>query len=82
VVLLEPRPEPIAGDDRLGFSRFVRSSFSSRRKTLRNNLIAYDKAMAAKLDSALATLGIPAEIRAEALSPEALAQVYSAVKAQ
>jgi len=82
VVLLEPRPEPIAGDDRLGFSRFVRSSFSSRRKTLRNNLIAYDKAMAAKLDQALAALGLPAEVRAEALSPEALAQVYSAVKSR
>ncbi|MCX7026425.1 MAG: 16S rRNA (adenine(1518)-N(6)/adenine(1519)-N(6))-dimethyltransferase RsmA [Spirochaetes bacterium] len=80
VILLEPRFEPVAGDDRLGFSRFVRSSFSSRRKTLRNNLSAYDKAMAARLDPALSALGISGEIRAEALSPEALASVYSAIK--
>jgi 16S rRNA (adenine1518-N6/adenine1519-N6)-dimethyltransferase len=40
VVVLEPRADPICPGDRVGFSRFVRASFSSRRKTLRNNLKA------------------------------------------
>jgi len=81
VVTLEPRPEPIAGDDRAGFSRFVRSAFSSRRKTLRNNLIAMDRNFAAALDPTLEALGIVADIRAEALIPEQLASVYFALKA-
>ena len=80
VVRLEPRPVPIAGNDRLGFSRFVRSGFSSRRKTLRNNITAYDKAMAARLDGVLSALDIPGDVRAEALTPEVLAQVYFALK--
>jgi 16S rRNA (adenine1518-N6/adenine1519-N6)-dimethyltransferase len=80
VILLEPRSVPIAGDDRLGFSRFVRSGFASRRKTLRNNIAAYDKAMAGRLDAVLSALDIPGEVRAEALKPEVLAQVYFALK--
>ncbi|MFA5851642.1 MAG: 16S rRNA (adenine(1518)-N(6)/adenine(1519)-N(6))-dimethyltransferase RsmA [Spirochaetales bacterium] len=81
VVTLEPRPVPIAGDDRAGFSRFVRSAFSSRRKTLRNNLIAMDRNFAAALDPTLEALGIVADVRAEALVPEQLASVYFALKA-
>ncbi|MHB0897972.1 MAG: 16S rRNA (adenine(1518)-N(6)/adenine(1519)-N(6))-dimethyltransferase RsmA [Spirochaetales bacterium] len=81
VVVLEPRPEPIAGDDRAGFTRFVRSAFSSRRKTLRNNLNAMDKDFSSALDPALEALGIVADVRAEALVPEQLAAVYFALKA-
>lgn len=80
VVALEPRPEPLAGDDRAGFTRFVRSAFSSRRKTLRNNLNAMDKDFSAALDPALEALGIVADVRAEALVPEQLAAVYFALK--
>lgn len=81
VVALSPRPEPLAANDRGGFSRFVRSAFSSRRKTLRNNLIAMDKEFAAHLDPTLSELGIAADIRAEALEPEKLASIYFALKA-
>lgn len=80
VVALEPRPEPLVGDDRAGFTRFVRSAFSSRRKTLRNNLNAMDKDFSAALDPALEALGIVADVRAEALVPEQLAAVYFALK--
>ena len=40
VVLMVPRTDPLEDGDRAGFSAFVRSAFSSRRKTLRNNLRA------------------------------------------
>jgi 16S rRNA (adenine1518-N6/adenine1519-N6)-dimethyltransferase len=79
VIALSPRPDPIAAGDRKGFSRFVRSAFSSRRKTLRNNLCALDKSRAGRLDGVLAGFGIAADVRAEALSPEQLAAVYFAL---
>ncbi|PKL07035.1 MAG: hypothetical protein CVV53_01405 [Spirochaetae bacterium HGW-Spirochaetae-9] len=60
----------------MGFSRFVRSAFSSRRKTLRNNVIAMGQGFSEKLDETLSGLGIVADIRAEALKPEQLAAVY------
>ncbi|MEI6873582.1 MAG: 16S rRNA (adenine(1518)-N(6)/adenine(1519)-N(6))-dimethyltransferase RsmA, partial [Spirochaetota bacterium] len=40
VVVFLPRPEPLLGSERKSFSTLVRLSFSSRRKTLRNNLKA------------------------------------------
>ena len=80
VVTLRPRPDPIAAGDRKGFSRFVRSAFSSRRKTLRNNLCARDKSAGPRLDGALERLGIDPGIRAEALDPPRLFEVYAAVK--
>jgi len=79
VVSLSPRPDPIAAEDRSGFSRFVRSAFSSRRKTLRNNVQAMDNDFAANFDETLERLGIQADIRAEALQPEQLAAVYFAL---
>jgi len=81
VVSLSPRPDPIAGGDRAGFSRFVRSAFSSRRKTLRNNVNAMDKSFAPRLDETLGRLGIQADIRAEALTPKQLASVYFSLSA-
>jgi 16S rRNA (adenine1518-N6/adenine1519-N6)-dimethyltransferase len=79
VVTLRPRPDPIAAGDRKGFSRFVRSAFSSRRKTLRNNLCARDKGAGPRLDSTLERLGIDPGIRAEALDPPRLFEVYAAI---
>jgi len=74
VVVLDPRPDPVAPEDRRGFSRFVRAAFSSRRKTLRNNLraIAYDENA---IDAVLESLGIDRSVRAEALEPEELRAV-------
>lgn len=79
VVVLTPRLDPIAAQDRKGFSRFVRAAFSSRRKTLRNNIAALDKTLPPKLDAVLEKLGIEGGIRAEALTPPRLAEVFEAL---
>ena len=93
VVRMEPRRVPIAAGDRRGFSAFVRAGFSSRRKTLRNNIRAAGAALAPALGrgdgvsvesalvAGLSALGIRADVRAEALRPEELAAVYAALKA-
>jgi 16S rRNA (adenine1518-N6/adenine1519-N6)-dimethyltransferase len=92
VVRMEPRRDPVAADDRAGFSTFVRALFASRRKTLRNNLRAAGpvlgpllgrgdgSSLEAVLDDVLPELGIRADVRAEALRPEGLAAVFSALK--
>ena len=92
VVRMLPRREKLVADDRAGFSAFVRAGFSSRRKTLRNNLRAARASLGSSLgrgdgpslDSALpevlAALGIRPDTRAEALKPEELAAVYEALK--
>jgi len=85
VVVLEPRPDPVAADDRKGFSAFVRSAFSSRRKTLRNNLKAARFPLGGDeelLDATLLRLGIRPDIRAEALGPKELAAVYEGLRAR
>jgi len=79
VVVLTPRPDPVAADDRRGFSAFVRSSFSSRRKTLKNNLRAAGHAEP-RIVAVLDSLGIRADVRAEALRPEELAAVYASLR--
>jgi len=76
VVAMEPLRSPLAPDDRKGFSRFVRQSFSSRRKTLRNNLKAAGWTERI-VDGALDALGIDRAVRAEALAPDVLAALYS-----
>lgn len=97
VVRMEPRRAPIAAGDRAGFSTFVRAGFSSRRKTLHNNMRAAGDALGRSLGrgdrgsigaadlgdallGALAALGIRADVRAEALTPEELAAVYETLK--
>jgi 16S rRNA (adenine1518-N6/adenine1519-N6)-dimethyltransferase len=92
VVRMDRRADPVAGDDRAGFSTFVRALFSSRRKTLRNNFRAALVPLASvlggesgaptgeRLDEALASLGFRADVRAEALRPEELAALFSALK--
>ncbi len=94
VVRMLPRRDPVAAGDRAGFSAFVRAGFSSRRKTLRNNVRAAAAALGpsfgrgdgasleAALDAALVAHGIRADIRAEALRPEELAAVYESLKAR
>lgn len=77
VVVLEPRPDPVLSGERGGFSAFVRAAFSSRRKTLRNNLRATAPGLGETLTDALRELGKPEDVRAEALSPEELAALYS-----
>jgi len=79
VVVLEPRPDPILPDDRAGFSAFVRAAFSSRRKTLRNNLRAAGYEAGDGLSEALDALRAVRDVRAEALSPVELAAVYAAL---
>ncbi len=79
VVVLEPRPDPILPDERKGFSAFVRAAFSSRRKTLRNNLRAAGLDAGDALTQALDGVQAVHDVRAEALSPAQLAAVYAAL---
>ncbi|HUX36292.1 MAG TPA: 16S rRNA (adenine(1518)-N(6)/adenine(1519)-N(6))-dimethyltransferase RsmA [Rectinemataceae bacterium] len=76
VVILEALPKPLVPGDRLGFSRFVRQAFSSRRKTLRNNLKAAGWSEAA-IDGVLDAEAVDRSIRAEALAPAILASLYA-----
>lgn len=61
--------------DGTAFLSFLKQAFSMRRKTLYNNL-----SKDARVLSALGALGFPADARAEALSPEALLNVFLALK--
>jgi len=79
VVLMVPRPDPIAAGSRVEFSRFVRASFSSRRKTMKNNVQAWNPECGERLDGVLESLGIKVGIRAEALTPQQLAAVHAAL---
>jgi 16S rRNA (adenine1518-N6/adenine1519-N6)-dimethyltransferase len=93
VVRMDRRADPVVSEDRAGFSTFVRALFSSRRKTLRNNLRAgaaalgplFGRGDGSSLDEALvevlSRLGIRSDVRAEALKPEELAAVFKALKA-
>lgn len=77
VLTMEARTAPIVPRGQLfGFSRFVRSAFASRRKTLRNNAVAVGFPSEAVLE-ALKSLGFPEAVRAEALRPEELARLYT-----
>jgi 16S rRNA (adenine1518-N6/adenine1519-N6)-dimethyltransferase len=94
VIRMLPRRDPVAADDRVGFSAFVRAGFASRRKTLRNTMRAASAALGPSLgrgdgatlekalDAVLESLGIRPDVRAEALRPEELAAVYTALKLQ
>lgn len=87
VVVFVPRPDPVMAGDRRGFSAFVRACFSSRRKTMRNNLKSgaglpegCPRDVDALLVASLNRLGRPPDARAEALPPEELASVYRDLK--
>jgi len=63
------------GVDEGGFLRFLRQAFAQKRKTLNNNLRAADIAPAVAA-AALASAGIAAQARAEAVPVEALAALW------
>ena len=75
VVAMELRADApsCAGDKK--FTRFTRSAFAARRKTLRNNLKASGIAEAA-FDAAVESLGLAPDVRAERLSVEQLASLF------
>ena len=78
VVLLSPRPDPAPEAGSPGFTRFVRSLFSSRRKTAVNNLRALGWS-GPEVADILTGLGFQAGIRAEALTPDELLAFYRAL---
>lgn len=81
VVRLRPHLR-FPGLDHARFSRFVRECFSSRRKTLRNNLpgaAAALKVTDAALTSAFGVAGIDLGLRAETLTVDRFVQVYQAL---
>ena len=80
LVLLKPRKLPIGGGEQKKFSTFCRAAFSSRRKTIKNNLKAagYPDAQIA---DALEGLGLAPAVRAEALDPPALEGLWKALVA-
>jgi 16S rRNA (adenine1518-N6/adenine1519-N6)-dimethyltransferase len=78
VVVMRALTEPLACAGSLDFTRFTRAAFSSRRKTLRNNLKAAgwtDEALAAAAEKS----GLGMELRAEALSPAELAALFDSL---
>ncbi len=78
VVLMTPRDDTAPEAGTAGFTRFVRSLFSSRRKTAVNNLRALGK-IGAEVAGVLASLGFPENVRAEALTPDELVAFYRAI---
>lgn len=79
VILMTPRPGAAAEAGTPGFTRFVRSLFSSRRKTVVNNLRAQGRPVP-EVVGALRSLGFPEDVRAEALSPDELLAFYRALE--
>jgi len=69
VVRLERNDTPVSNGN--AFLSFLKQAFSMRRKTLYNNLNKDDRVL-----PALAAMGCPADIRAEALSPEQLLHIF------
>ena len=61
-------------DDTASFYHFVKQAFSMRRKTMYNVFQRDDRLLAA-----LDALGLPADVRAEALTPETLLKLYQQI---
>lgn len=80
VLSMEPAEPLVARGELPGFSRFVRSAFASRRKTLKNNAVAAGFPASAVAE-AIGSLGKPEAVRAEALEPEELARLYGVLGA-
>jgi dimethyladenosine transferase len=85
VVLLVPKKDPVAPEKRKDFSDFVRAAFSSRRKTLRNALHVWahthipsmnETEFESLLAACLAKIGARPDVRAEALPPRQLWDLY------
>jgi len=74
------RPAPV--EDPAFFFRVVRAAFNQRRKTLSNALSAgIDGLDRARAEAALESVGLPAQIRGEALSLEQFAALSNALRA-
>jgi 16S rRNA (adenine1518-N6/adenine1519-N6)-dimethyltransferase len=83
VVLLQPRPEPSRVAHWDFFLRCLRILFRSRRKTMRNNLLAGGLVPAGRperLDDLFGELGIAPGIRSERLSPPELLRFSQRLK--
>jgi 16S rRNA (adenine1518-N6/adenine1519-N6)-dimethyltransferase len=70
--------EPLAGapplEARPGLLAFLFEAFGQRRKTLANNL--HPRVAPARTREALATLGLPPDVRAEAIPPSAWCELH------
>ena len=79
VVVMDSRNDavPFAGDR--AFTGFTRACFSSRRKTLRNNLKAAGFTEA-HLTEVCSSIGISPDARGETLTPEAFSALWVAIK--
>jgi 16S rRNA (adenine1518-N6/adenine1519-N6)-dimethyltransferase len=69
------------GIEELGFTRFLRSVFAQKRKTIANNLRAASLP-AETVAAALEHAGIPPQARAEALAIESLAELWRGLNAK
>jgi 16S rRNA (adenine1518-N6/adenine1519-N6)-dimethyltransferase len=74
-VLLELKEGSADGEDPAEFASVVRALFSSRRKTVKNNLAAFLKAPACDAAAALQACGIAPDERAERLTPDDFARL-------
>ena len=84
VVTLEPDFRPAPGPAREAFFRLIRLSFSSRRKTLSNNLFRGDALTGDEKDilrDFLMKAGVDANARAEELTPEMFRRAAAALAA-
>ncbi len=78
VIRLDVRPEPpVKVNDEKGFFGFVRAAFGQRRKTLVNSVSAQGKFSKESVKTALQTVGIDENIRAEALKMSELADIFN-----
>jgi 16S rRNA (adenine1518-N6/adenine1519-N6)-dimethyltransferase len=79
VVELAPRPAPLFGElDGREFDAAVKAAFSTRRKTVRNALLAAGWIEAAAVDDVLARAGIDPGLRAERIETAAFAALARA----
>ncbi|MBI4829104.1 MAG: ribosomal RNA small subunit methyltransferase A [Nitrospinae bacterium] len=76
VIRLIPRAARVEVDDEAEFFRFVAKAFSSRRKTLRNNVAKLCPSRE-DFESAREAAGIPAEARAQEISLAQFAALYA-----
>ncbi len=81
VVTLTPRPKPDCVEDEGAFFRVVKAAFALRRKTVLNCLsAAYGQFSKEELREALASCGLPEDIRGERLGIEEFAALARALR--
>jgi 16S rRNA (adenine1518-N6/adenine1519-N6)-dimethyltransferase len=79
VVVMEAREDAVPFSGEKVFTGFTRACFSSRRKTLRNNLKAAGFTEAT-LSEACEAVGVSPDARAETLSPELFSALFIAIR--